>query len=78
MIAENEPGDFTFSWEIKTTIKSIDYDPFIEAQQYEDDCAAKEEKKNAREAEKAQKEKEIEAKRLKKIAELEAKQHKGE
>ena len=25
--AENEPGEFTFSWELKSTIKSIDYDP---------------------------------------------------
>lgn len=78
VVAENEPGDFTFSWEVKTTIKSIDYDPFVEADIYDQDCLAKEEKKAAREKEKQNKELELERKRLKKLAELEAKQHKGE
>lgn len=36
IVAENEPGDFTFSWELKSTIKSIDYDPFIAANNWEE------------------------------------------
>ena len=60
IVAENEPGDFTFSWEVKTTIKAIDYDPFIKAQ---------------REKDKEDKIKATEAKRAKKLAELEARQN---
>ena len=36
IVAENEPGDFTFSWELKSTIKSINYDPFIAANNWEE------------------------------------------
>lgn len=75
IVAENEPGDFTFSWEVKTTIKSIDYDPFIEANAFEEDEAAKASKKAAREEEKAKKLADVEAKRAKKLAEIEAKKN---
>lgn len=70
VVAENEPGDFTFSWEIKTTIKSIDYDPFVEAGNFEDEVQEKEQKKLQRELAKAKKAEEIENKRKKKLAEL--------
>ena len=72
-MAENEPDDFTFSWEIKCTIKSINYDPFLEAQTYEDEEAEKAHKKALRDAEKLQREEELADKRAKKLAELAAK-----
>ena len=34
---ENDPSEFTFSWELKSTIKSVDYDPFIEANNYDEE-----------------------------------------
>lgn len=46
--AENMPSNLTISWEIKTTIKSVDYDPFMEAQKWEDEQAAKEAAKQER------------------------------
>ena len=67
---ENEPIDFTFSWELKSTIKSIDYDPFIEASNYDEEVANKEEKRLQREKDKQEKIKLIEEKRAKKLAEL--------
>lgn len=75
IVAENEPGDFTFSWEIKSTIKSIDYDPFLEASAYEEEEMAKSEKKALKEKEKQIKLKELEDKRNKKLAEIEAKKN---
>ena len=54
LVAENKPGDFTFSWELKNTIKSLDYDPFIQASNYEEAVAEKAEKKARVEAEKAE------------------------
>jgi hypothetical protein len=69
--AENEPGQFTFSWELKSTIKSIDYDPFIEANNYDEEVASKAEKKLRKEQEKAQKIAALEEKRAKKLAEIE-------
>ena len=75
---ENEPGDFTISWEIKTTIKSLDFDPFIEAAAYEDSVAEKEEKKRIKDAEKLRKEKEMQAKREKKLIELARRQKEEE
>lgn len=68
---ENEPGEFTFSWELKSTIKSIDYDPFIEANNYDEEVANKTEKKLRKEQEKAQKIAALEEKRAKKLAEIE-------
>ena len=64
--AENRPGGWTFSWELKSTIKSIDYDPFIEANNYDDEVAAKLEKKLRKEAE-------LEAKLIAKAANRKAK-----
>ena len=69
--AENDPGEFTFSWELKSTIKSIDYDPFIEANNYDEEVANKAEKKLRKEQEKAQKIAALEEKRAKKLAEIE-------
>lgn len=71
IVAENEPGDFTFSWELKNTIKSLDYDPFIQANNYEEAMAEKKEKKARQEAEKQAKIKQLEEKRAKKLAEIE-------
>lgn len=68
---ENDPGEFTFSWELKSTIKSVDYDPFIEANNYDEEVAAKVEKKLRKEQEKAQKIAALEEKRAKKLAEIE-------
>lgn len=71
IVAENEPGNFTFSWELKSTIKSLDYDPFMEANNFDEEQASKAERKMRREQEKAAKIAEIAAKREKKMAELE-------
>jgi hypothetical protein len=71
IVAENEPGDFTFSWELKNTIKSLDYDPFIQANNYEEAQAEKQAKKARQEAEKTAKLKALEEKRAKKLAEIE-------
>ena len=71
LVAENEPGDYTISWELKNTIKSIDYDPFLEAASYEESELEKANKKEAREAEKERKAAALEAKRAKKLAEIE-------
>lgn len=67
IVAENP--EFTFSWELKNTIKSIDFDPFIEASLYEESLAEKENKKLKQEAEKQQK---LEAIAKKREAKLEA------
>ena len=75
LVAENEPGDFTFSWELKNTIKSLNYDPFIQASNYEEAVAEKAEKKAKAEAEKAERAQKLEEKRAKKLAEIEAKKN---
>ena len=75
LVAENKPGDFTFSWELKNTIKSLDYDPFIQASNYEEAIAEKAEKKARVEAEKAERAQMLEEKRAKKLAEIEAKKN---
>lgn len=72
IVAEND--DFTFSWEVKNTIKSLDYDPFIEANRFEEEKADKANKKAARENEKQMRQKALELKRAKKLAELEKQQ----
>lgn len=73
LVAENEPGEWTFSWELKSTIKSLDYDPFIEANNYDEEVASKQEKRLRREQEKEAKLKLLEEKRAKKLAEIERK-----
>lgn len=55
-------------------IKSLDYDPFMAANNYEDSLAAKANKKASQEAEKLAKEQRLSAKRAAKLAEVEAKQ----
>ena len=75
IVAENEPSDFTFSWELKNTIKSLDYDPFIQASNYEESIAEKAEKKAKIEAEKEERARRLEEKRAKKLAEIEAKRN---
>ena len=75
LVAENEPGDFTFSWELKNTIKSLDYDPFIQASNFEEAIAEKAAKKARIEAEKAERARKLSEKRAKKLAELEAKKN---
>lgn len=67
---ENEPGNFTFSWELKSTIKSLDYDPFIEANNYDEELAVKQEKRYAKELAKRLKLQMLEEKRLKKLEEI--------
>lgn len=74
IVAENEPGGWTFSWELKNTIKSLDYDPFIEANLYDEALAAKEEKKARREQERIERENQLAIKRAAKLAELERRQ----
>jgi hypothetical protein len=31
IVAENQADDWTFSWELKSTIKALNFDPFLEA-----------------------------------------------
>ena len=68
--AENEPGDFTFSWEIKSTIKALDYDPFVEASNYDEAQAQKIKRKQDKEDEKRAKVAALEEKRAKRLAKL--------
>ena len=49
--ADDDDGGYTFSWEIKPTIKNLDYDPFIEANNFEEDKANKAQKKARQQAE---------------------------
>ena len=68
-----EGGGFTFSWELKSTIKSLDYDPFIEAENYVEAVEERNAKKEALEKAKLAREEAIRAKREAKVAEIEAK-----
>lgn len=70
IVVENEPDGFTFSWEIKNTIKSLDYDPFIEADRWEDEKETKAAAKEAREQAKEAKAKALAEKRAAKLASL--------
>lgn len=70
LICEND--SFTFSWELKSTIKSLDYDPFIEASNFDEANAAKEARRNEREQEKIAKAKALEAKREEKLKQIKA------
>ena len=40
-VAENGLSDITITWELKSTIKSTDYDPFLEASRYDETRAEK-------------------------------------
>ena len=65
--AENEPGGFTFSWELKNTIKSIDYDPFIEANNFDDEEARKQLKRQRKEEERLERERRLAEARAKRM-----------
>ncbi len=71
IVAEN--SEFTFSWELKNTIKSIDYDPFMEANAFDEANAEKEAKALKKEKERLAKEAEIQKKREAKLALLNSK-----
>lgn len=71
LIIENNPGNFTITWELKSTIKSLDYDPFVEANSFDESNAIKASKKAAREKEKVDHQKALEAKRAAKLKQLE-------
>ena len=73
IVAENEPNGFTFSWELKSTIKSVDFDPFIAASAWDKEKELKEEKKKNREEAKRLKAEELEKKRATKLREVEGK-----
>ena len=70
IVAENEPGDFTLSWELKSTIKSIDYDPFIAADDWEEKQNQDAIKKADRIKKAEEKQLALEEKRAKKLAKL--------
>lgn len=70
IVAENEPGDFTFSWELKSTIKSIDYDPFIAANNWEEKQIQDAAKKADRIKRAEEKQEALAEKRAKKLAKL--------
>lgn len=71
IIAELEDGQL-FSWEIKNTIKALDYNPYFEADKYDNELSVKANRAAQREAEKAQRIKLLEEKRARKLAKLEA------
>lgn len=71
IVAENEPNGFTFSWELKSTIKSVDFDPFIAASAWDKERELKEEKKRNREEAKRIKAEELSKKRAAKLKEIE-------
>lgn len=70
IVAENEPGDFTFSWELKSTIKSIDYDPFIAANNWEEKQIQDAAKKADRIKRAEEKQEALAEKRQRKLAKL--------
>ena len=78
IVAENGVNDISITWEIKSTIKSTDYDPFLEADNYDEQRAAKLAKKQAKEKEKMEREILLKKKRAEKLAELNAKRNKNE
>ena len=73
IVAENETDGSTFSWELKSTIKSVDYDPFLDGDKWEakKECTAAKKARIA--AEREAKAKLMEAKRAAKLQELEGK-----
>lgn len=65
--------DEQFSWELKSTIKALDFDPFAAAEMFQEEQDAKQAKKDARRAEEEQKQIALEAKRQAKLLEIERK-----
>ena len=66
--ADDDDSGYTFSWEIKPTIKNLDYDPFIEANNFEEDKANKAQKKARQQAEKEAKNARLIKKREERLA----------
>ena len=66
--ATADDGGYTCSWEIKPTIKNLDYDPFIEANNFEEDKANKAQKKARQQAEKEAKNARLIKKREERLA----------
>jgi hypothetical protein len=75
LVAENAADGTTFSWELKSTIKSVDYDPFLDADKWEAKCEAVAAKKARIAKEKAEKAELLAAKRAAKLAEVAAKEN---
>ena len=73
-VIENEATGYTISWELKNTIKALDYDPFEAANTYDDEVAEKAAKAAAREASIAAKATLMAEKRAKVINRLKAKE----
>ncbi len=76
-VIENEATGYTISWELKNTIKALDYDPFEAANAYDDEVASKAAKAKAREAEAAAKAALMAEKRAKVISRLKTKEASG-
>lgn len=70
IVAENE--QFTFSWELKNTIKSLDFDPFVEASSYDEQQAEKLAKKLKKETEAAERAATLAERRERKLKQIEA------
>lgn len=70
IVAENQADDWTFSWELKSTIKALNFDPFLEAGNWDEDQAAKRAKKERIATERAAKEKALAEKRAKAMARM--------
>ena len=73
-VIENEATGYTISWELKNTIKALDYDPFEAANAYDDEVLAKAAKAAAREASIAAKAALMAEKRAKVVSRLKAKE----
>lgn len=73
IVAENP--DFTFSWELKNTIKSIDFDPFLEANTFDELTAEKKNKAIFKEKQLKLKEEAIQRKRAQKLEQINRKRH---
>lgn len=71
---ENEATGYTISWELKNTIKALDYDPFAEANAYDDEVAEKAAKAKARQDAAAAKAALMAEKRAKVVSRLKAKE----
>ena len=65
--------DEQFSWELKSTIKALDFDPFAAADMFKEEQETKAAKKHARKLEEEQKQIALEAKRQAKLLEIERK-----
>ena len=66
-VIENEATGYTISWELKNTIKSIDYDPFIEANNFDDEEARKQLKRQHKEEERIERERRLAEARAKRM-----------